>query len=272
MQLWPLLTSRASAAAFAAASRSASASTMNGSQPPSSSTVFLSARPACAATALPARSLPVSVTATMRGSAISAATGRELDQGCGEEALREARVAEDRLDRQRAPRHVRGVLEDAGVAGHQRRRGEAEHLPEGEVPRHDREHDAERIEADVARRASVSRGCVGEEALRVLGVVVAGPGALLDLGLGLDDRLAHLEGHGDGVGGQVFSQEARDLAHAVGPGRKRHRPPLDEGGVRARHDALEVLGRGRRERLEGLAGSGIHRLDAHRILPPARRC
>ena len=52
------------------ASRSASASTMNGSEPPSSSTLFLSAVPAAAATAAPARSLPVSVTAATRGSSM----------------------------------------------------------------------------------------------------------------------------------------------------------------------------------------------------------
>ena len=54
-------------------SRSASASTMNGSEPPSSSTVFFSAWPASVATAAPARSLPVRVTAATRGSAIRAA-------------------------------------------------------------------------------------------------------------------------------------------------------------------------------------------------------
>ena len=70
MQLWPLLISRASAAARAAASTSASANTMKGSLPPSSRTVFFSMRPACSATAMPARSLPVSVAATMRGSAM----------------------------------------------------------------------------------------------------------------------------------------------------------------------------------------------------------
>src|SRR5437660_280532 len=42
MQLWPLLTRRASAAVHAAAVRSASARTMKGSLPPSSSTVLLS--------------------------------------------------------------------------------------------------------------------------------------------------------------------------------------------------------------------------------------
>ncbi len=47
---------------------------MNGSLPPSSSTVFLSAFPARSATLLPASSLPVRVTATMRGSSIRPAT------------------------------------------------------------------------------------------------------------------------------------------------------------------------------------------------------
>ena len=50
---------------------------MNGSLPPSSSTVFFSSRPARSATWLPACSLPVSVTATMRGSAMSPPTAEE---------------------------------------------------------------------------------------------------------------------------------------------------------------------------------------------------
>jgi len=40
---------------------------MNGSLPPNSSTTFLIARPAAAATWLPAASLPVSVAAAIRG-------------------------------------------------------------------------------------------------------------------------------------------------------------------------------------------------------------
>ena len=57
------------AACTATAGRSASASTRNGSEPPSSSTLFFTARPAAAATCEPARSLPVIVTAAIRGSA-----------------------------------------------------------------------------------------------------------------------------------------------------------------------------------------------------------
>ncbi len=64
----PLFWTRAVTAVRTAASRSAVAVTTKGSEPPSSSTVFFSARPAADATDMPAYSLPVSVTAAMRGS------------------------------------------------------------------------------------------------------------------------------------------------------------------------------------------------------------
>ena len=70
-QLWPPLRNRERTAEATATSRSASPSTTNGSDPPSSSTLFFTAAPAAAATADPARSLPVSVTAATRGSSIS---------------------------------------------------------------------------------------------------------------------------------------------------------------------------------------------------------
>ena len=47
---------------------------MNGSEPPSSSTIFFRFCPAAAATAEPARSLPVTDTPAIRGSAIIVAT------------------------------------------------------------------------------------------------------------------------------------------------------------------------------------------------------
>ncbi|MNG30634.1 hypothetical protein D3C84_1162860 [compost metagenome] len=47
---------------------------MNGSEPPSSNTHFFNAAPAWAPMAIPARTLPVSVTAAMRESAIALET------------------------------------------------------------------------------------------------------------------------------------------------------------------------------------------------------
>ncbi len=77
MQLCPLLMVRASTPIRAARSRSALGITMNGSLPPSSSTVFLICRPAWLATCAPAGSLPVSVTAFTRGSPITRSTCAE---------------------------------------------------------------------------------------------------------------------------------------------------------------------------------------------------
>ena len=82
MQLWPLFCIRAATPAATAASRSASARTTNGSDPPSSSTTGLSAAPASAATARPARSEPVSVTAATRSSAMTAATRASVMGRC----------------------------------------------------------------------------------------------------------------------------------------------------------------------------------------------
>src|SRR2546429_6660939 len=42
---------------------------------------------------------------------------------------------------------------DSRVPRHQGRRGEAEHLPEREIPRHDGEHRAQRFEPNVAARS-----------------------------------------------------------------------------------------------------------------------
>jgi len=71
MQLWPAFCTRASTPTLAAFSRSALGITMNGSDPPSSSTTFLMLRPAASPMLRPAPSLPVSVAAAMRGSSSS---------------------------------------------------------------------------------------------------------------------------------------------------------------------------------------------------------
>ena len=74
LQAWPPLAIRAPTAALATAPMSGASSTMNGSEPPSSSTTFFRFWPAAAATAEPARSLPVTDTPQIRGSATMVAT------------------------------------------------------------------------------------------------------------------------------------------------------------------------------------------------------
>ena len=74
MQLCPLFWQRAVTATSAARSRSAEGITTNGSEPPSSSTVFFSSRRRCWRSNCPAPSLPVSVAALTRGSASTPST------------------------------------------------------------------------------------------------------------------------------------------------------------------------------------------------------
>ena len=74
MHDWPVFCMRACTPTSTARSRSAEGSTMKGSLPPSSSTTFLRAAPAWAATARPAPTLPVRVTAFTRRSAMIAGT------------------------------------------------------------------------------------------------------------------------------------------------------------------------------------------------------
>ena len=64
---------RPATAALTVLSRFSPSSTMNGSDPPSSRMTFFRLRPATSATAVPARSLPVTETPAMRGSAIMSA-------------------------------------------------------------------------------------------------------------------------------------------------------------------------------------------------------
>ena len=165
MHDWPLLNVRDLTAVATACARSADGMTMKGSLPPSSSTVFFSARPARLATSRPARSLPVSVTAATRSSSRIAGTCSTSISSAWNTPSGNPALAEQALDGQRALRHVRRVLQQHDVAGHQRRRGEPEHLPERKIPGHDREHGAHRLVANVAPAGFRGDFLVCEESL-----------------------------------------------------------------------------------------------------------
>ena len=74
----------------------------------------------------------------------------------------QAGPAEDVLEEQRRLRHVGGVLEQADVAHHERRRGEAHDLPQREVPRHDGQH--RRRSAGSARTSAMAPVAMGSSA------------------------------------------------------------------------------------------------------------
>ena len=55
-------------------------------------------------------------------------------------SLRETGALKNFFNQKSALRDVGGMFEKSHIAGHQRRRGEAKHLPEREIPGHHREH------------------------------------------------------------------------------------------------------------------------------------
>ena len=80
------------------------------------------------------------------------------DHQGAEHARGKAGLPEHRLDGQGALRDIGGVLEQTGVARDQRGRGEAEDLPEREVPRHHGQYGPQRLVGHRLRPASLAIG------------------------------------------------------------------------------------------------------------------
>ena len=160
-----------------------------GSLPPSSSTVFFSTRPGLrgdrAARGGRCRSASP---ATIAGRAMSAVDLPASPISSAAEQRRRGKPASRKSSSiaSAQPGTFEACLSRPALPAMSAGRGEAEDLPEREVPGHDGEHRRPSgSKRDVALRARRSRiGSRRRKRLGVLGVVVADPGALLDLGLG----------------------------------------------------------------------------------------
>ncbi len=145
------------------------------------------------------------------------------DQQGAEHVLGKARLAEDALNGQGAAGDIAGVFEHRRIARHQGGGGEAEHLPEGEIPRHHRQDHPQGIEGHKRLGAAQVHRPPGQIGLGVVGEMIAAHGALFDLGQALGEGLAHLGGH---QGGELV------LAAAQHRGGGLHQPgALGEGGA-----------------------------------------
>ena len=244
---------------------------MNGSLPPSSSTTFLISLPAMDATDDPAGPDPVSVAAMTRRSRRIGSTRAEPTSRVWKVPGGKPGPGEQVLDEQGGLRHVRCVLQQPDVAGHQGGGGEAHHLPEREIPRHDGQDRPERLIADVgvlgAHSAGVAR-LVGEVPGGVLGVIPAGAGALGDLLPGGGQRLAHLGGHHGRDLVLLLIQDAGCAVHPPGPFGKTSQAVAcvrrRRGGQAALDLRLAHLVKG----LQGLPGRGVDGRDRHGVLLP----
>ena len=116
-----------------------------------------------------------------------------LDEQRLKNAFLESGSAKNIFDRQGALRNVRRVFEQADIARHQRRRGETEHLPEGKIPRHDREHGADWLVTHITAPRVGRNALIGEKALGVLRVESATADAFRYLLDSCAQELSHFE-------------------------------------------------------------------------------
>jgi hypothetical protein len=133
------------------------------------------------------------------------------------------------------------VLEQCDVARDERGRRKAEDLDIGKVPRHHGEHDADRLEPDVVLDAAGVDRLRREQPLRVVGVVLAEHGRLLDLPLSLAEDLAHLERRLARELRGVRAQGRGERAQQVGALGDRTRAPARERGIGAVDRGSDLL-------------------------------
>ena len=158
------------------------------------------------------------------------------------------------------------MFEQRDVAGHQGRRHETEDLPEGEVPRHDGQDDAERIPAHVTVVAVGGDGLFGEDAGGVFGVVAASVRTLPYLRTGRLDGLADLLGEQRGELFHLMVEDAGQLAHAQRAMFERDFGIGAEGRVGDGDLRFDGVGAEGLEAAQKLAGCGIDGLNGHLVL------
>lgn len=159
------------------------------------------------------------------------------------------------------------MLEEPRVAGHQRGGGEADHLPDGVVPRHHRQHHAQRLVGRVGVRSAddtrIGQRGPGQELLGAVGVEAHGVRGLPHLAARLRERLAHFERDELGHLLDIAVEQIGGGVHPAPAGGEVRRPQgavRRVGGGDARVDLGVVV---LVEAGDGLTGGGVDGGDGH---------
>ena len=157
--------------------------------------------------------------------------------------------------------HVRVMLHQAGVAGHDRRRTETKSEPERRVPGQDPQHRPQWQMLHITAAGIRGQFHIGQVLGTMVGIVLGAPGGLLYFAACLDDRFAHLHGHQAGQALLVIAHEFCHLAQQLGPLHEAGLAPCGEGVCRLFDDAGHFLGVVQRIPMQFFAGGRVGRYE-----------
>ena len=107
------------------------------------------------------------------------------------------------------------MLQDAGIARHQSRRGKAEDLPERKVPGHHGQDHTQRLEGHKTPAGLGLHDFWHEELRRLLGIKVTDPGTLLHFYPSIFHWFAHLLRREQGIGCRLVAEALGGLVHPL---------------------------------------------------------
>ena len=149
------------------------------------------------------------------------------------------------------------MLEQADIARHEGGRGEAEYLPEREIPGHHGEHGADRLIADEGAAGTRVYGLVGQQAFAVLGVIAASERALGGFGARGGDGLAHFERHQAAQAVLLVFQNLGGGGEPAGARGERCAAVSMPGRIGAGNAGIDLSRSGGFEGAQGFSGRGI---------------
>ena len=179
-----------------------------------------------------------------------------------EHAIRQAGGGKNLAQQAGAAHHVRGMLQQVAVAGQQDRHRAAQHLPDREVPRHDRQNGAQRTILNHRLVIFHLGGFRRQHRRAVLGVPVAEVGGFRHLAARLSDRLAHLEGDHLGHLFPAGAQRGPDAAQRISALGERRLTPLAIACRGESDSRIDLAFAGPGQRGDHLTGS---RVDGNRV-------
>lgn len=191
-----------------------------------------------------------------------------FNEQCAEHAVRQPGLAKAVFDCECALRRIGGVFEHRRIAGHEGRRGETKHLPEGKIPGHDGQDSAERQVGNQAAARVRADFFVGKIDPRIFSVILTSPGAFLDLCPRLPDHFSHFGCDEPGIVFRIRPKDSGSRPQDARPLGEPDRLPARCSQSHLVQHSINLSAIPGGERLQDDAGGRINALQCHSSVGP----